>query len=158
MTTDVPVSFVFDGGTARDHRQLEAFYAQLWRANDTLEDAALRPVWSDDPDSVFFNTNGHTYTGIEDWFQIWAHYRDRLVAPVEGSSTQVRVTVRGDLAVITDAHRSRALRWIGSEAEPDYITDYMRATVVCLRENDAWKGIHAHYSSGRDGPRPDQVE
>ena len=99
MTTTQQISFVFDGGTPADRQHLETFYEQLWRANDTLEDETLRPVWSPDPGSVFFNTNGHTYRGLEDWFRIWAHYRTRLVAPVQGSSEQVRVTVRADMAV-----------------------------------------------------------
>lgn len=158
MTTTQQISFVFDGGTPADRQHLETFYEQLWRANDTLEDETLRPVWSPDPGSVFFNTNGHTYRGLEDWFRIWAHYRTRLVAPVQGSSEQVRVTVRADMAVIIDEHRSRALQWVGQGSEPDYITDYMRVTVVCLRQHDGWKGIHAHYSSGRDGPRPEAAK
>ena len=158
MTGNERISFVFDGGTPDDQQQLEAFYEQLWRANDSLGDETLRPVWSDDPSSVFFNTNGHTYHGLEDWFRIWAHYRNRLVAPVQGASKQVRVTVRADMAVIIDEHRSRALKWVAADAEPDYITDYMRATVVCLRENGGWRGMHAHYSSGRPGPRPETVK
>ena len=158
METNGEDLYSFVGGTTSDQQQLKAFYEQLWRANDSLKDDLLRPIWTDDPDGVFFNTNGHTYYGLDDWFQIWAHYRSRLVAPTPGSSAKVRMLIRGDMAVIIDDRRSRALRWVGGDAEPDYITGYMRATVVCLRVDGAWEGVHVHFSSGKDGLRPEQAE
>ena len=157
MTTSGKQDYVFDGGTPADQQQLQAFYEQVWRANDALDDATLRPVWTEDPQCVSFNTNGHTYYGIEEWFGLWAHYRTRLASSAPSSSKQVRVMVRGDMAVIIDDWRRRALQWIGQETEPDYVTSYMRITMVCLREDGEWKGMHVHYSSGKTGPRPEQT-
>ncbi len=47
---------------------------------------------------------------------------------------------------------------IGAEHQPDFLTDkpYIRATQVCLKEPDGWRVMHAHFSSGRRGKRPDQ--
>lgn len=66
--------------------------------------------------------------------------------------------VRGDMALITDDHVGRFWKWAGQETEPDFLTDkpYIRATQVCLRTHGRWQVVHAHFSSGRTGKRPDQ--
>ena len=61
-------------------------------------------------------------------------------------------------ALITDDHVGRFWKWAGQETEPDFLTDkpYIRATQVCLRTQGRWQVVHAHFSSGRTGKRPDQ--
>jgi hypothetical protein len=149
---------VFDGGTAEDHRRLLRLYYDFRLANDGLNDAALRKLWSAGPGHVFFNTNGHAYYGLDDWLRIWDHYRTRLELVKPGASGRIRITVRGDMALITDGEVGRYWRWRGQEEEPSFLVDkpYIRATQVCVKERGEWKVMHAHFSSGRPGLRPDQ--
>jgi hypothetical protein len=149
---------VFDGGAPEDRERLLRLYYEFRLANDGLDNEALRPLWSGDPGCVFFNTNGHAYHGIDDWLHIWDHYRTRLELVRPGGSGTIRITVRGDMALITDDHVGRYWRWRGREAEPSFLTDkpYIRATLVCLRDGGGWRAIHGHFSSGRTGKRPDQ--
>lgn len=149
---------VFDGGVAEDRERLLRLYYDFRLANDGLDNEALRGLWSDDPGCVFFNTNGHAYQGLDDWLHIWDHYRTRLELVRPGGSGTIRITVRGDMALITDDHVGRYWRWRGREEEPSFLIEkpYIRATVVCVREAGAWRTIHGHFSSGRTGRRPDQ--
>jgi hypothetical protein len=148
----------FDGGAAEDHERLLRLYYDFRLANDGLDNDALRKIWTRDPSSVFFNTNGHAYHGIDDWLHIWDHYRTRLELVRPGGSGAIRIAVRGDMALITDDRVGRYWRWMGQEDQPNFLIDrpYIRATVVCVRENGEWKAMHGHFSSGRTGKRPDQ--
>lgn len=150
---------IFDGGSEADRQQLLGLYDDFRRANDALDGAALRKVWSADPHTVFFNTNGHAYYGIDDWLKIWDHYRTRLELVKPGGSGAIRIVIRGDMALITDDHVGRFWKWIGQEGEPDFLIGkpYIRATMVCVREDERWMVVHAHFSSGNIGPRPDQA-
>jgi hypothetical protein len=148
---------VFDGGTPRDRDELAEFYHRLRRANDALDGDRLREIWSADRDAVFFNTNGHTYCGLEDWLEIWAFYGPLLKRGEPGATGRVRIVIREDLAVIIDDRARRSLQWPDDAPRPAFVTPYFRATVVCRRENGVWRGWHAHYSSGQVGPRPEQV-
>ena len=82
-----------------------------------------------------------------------------------GGSGTIRITVRGDLALITDDRVGRYWKWMGQEVEPTFLTDkpYIRATMGCLREGGAWKMMHAHFSraerqaAGPGRPRVGQV-
>ena len=80
---------VFDGGAPRDRDELVAFYHRLRRANDALDGAQLRKIWSLDAGGVFFNTNGHTYYGLDDWLKIWTFYGQRLTRGQPGSTGRV---------------------------------------------------------------------
>ena len=149
---------MFDGGTEKDRDELLALYYAFRLANDALDGEALRRVWSTAPEHVYFNTNGHAYRGLDDWLHIWDHYRTRLKLVRPGGSGEIRIVVRGEMALITDDHVGRFWRWAGSEEEPNFLIEkpYIRATQVCLREGGQWKVMHAHFSSGRSGLRPDQ--
>jgi ketosteroid isomerase-like protein len=149
---------IFDGGTQEDQDALLKLYYDLRLANDALDKQALRKVWSTDPGCIFFNTNGHAYHGIEDWDHIWDHYKTRLRLQKPGGSGTIRITIRGDMALVTDDDVGRYWEWTGAKQQPDFLVDkpYMRATQVCLKEKDGWRVIHAHFSSGRRGKRPDQ--
>jgi len=149
---------VFDGGAPGDRDELAAFYHRLRRANDALDGAQLRKIWSLDAGGVFFNTNGHTYYGLDDWLKIWTFYGPRLTRGQPGSTGRVQIVIRDDLAVIIDDRVGRSLQWRDDVQRPAFVTPYFRTTVVCRRENGVWKGWHAHYSSGQVGPRPEQVD
>jgi hypothetical protein len=149
---------VFDGGSAEDRAGLLRLYFDFRLANDALDNDALRNLWDPDPGHIFFNTNGHAYHGLEDWLGIWDHYRTRLQLVKPGGCGTIRITVRGDMAVITDDRVGRYWKWMGRELEPGFLTDkpYIRATMACVRGPGGWKMIHGHFSSGRTGRRPDQ--
>jgi hypothetical protein len=164
MTVQAPKGYepsappIFDGGAREDQDALLKLYYDLRLANDALDKKALRNVWSTDPECIFFNTNGHAYQGIEDWDHIWDHYKTRLRLVKPGGSGTIRITIRGDMALITDDDVGRYWDWTGNKERPDFLVDqpYIRATQVCLKEKDGWRAIHAHFSSGRRGKRPDQ--
>ena len=149
---------VFEGGSAEDRERLLKLYFDFRLANDGLNNEALRPLWTRDPASVFFNTNGHAYHGIDDWVHIWDHYRTRLMLVRPGGSGTIRITVRGEMALITDDRVGRYWRWMGREEQPNFLVEkpYIRATLVCVRDGGVWRAIHGHFSSGRPGLRPDQ--
>lgn len=149
---------VFDGGSEADRTELIAFYHRLRRANDLLDGGLLRAIWSPDPGGVFFNTNGHTYRGLEDWLEIWDFYGPRLARGEPGTTGHVTMMIRDDLAVIIDDRAGRSLQWPDTQPRPAFVTPYYRVTVVCRRESGVWKGLHAHYSSGQVGRRPEQVD
>jgi hypothetical protein len=149
---------IFDGGTEEDRDALLRVYYDFRLANDGLNNGALRKLWSPDPRHVFFNTNGHDYQGLEDWLNIWDHYRTRLQLVRPGGSGQIRILIRGDMALITDDHVGRYWKWIGAAEEPNFLIDkpYIRVTAVCLKQDGRWWMVHGHFSSGRTGKRPDQ--
>ncbi|MCW5749049.1 MAG: nuclear transport factor 2 family protein [Alphaproteobacteria bacterium] len=164
MTVEAPKGYepsappVFDGGAQADRDALLKLYYDFRLANDGLDNDKLRKVWSAAPQCVYFNTNGHAYHGIDDWLHIWDHYRTRLKLVKPGGSGTIRITIRGDMALITDDDVGRYWDWMGAQQKPDFLVDkpYIRATQVCLKEPEGWRVIHAHFSSGRRGQRPDQ--
>src|SRR5690606_36267536 len=97
----------FDGGSPEDQKAvLEAFEA-FWRANNTLDIPSLVKLWSDNPEYVFFNSNGFNYHGLEDWLGVWRYYGPRFRCVKEATLGRVRVMIRGDMAVVTDAGVNR---------------------------------------------------
>jgi hypothetical protein len=147
----------FDGGSEADRRELLELYWRFRIANDHLDSDALRPIWSENRDSVFFNTNGHAYYGADDFLKVWDHYRPRVRFKSPGGNGVIRAFIRGDLALLTDDHMGRDKEWIGDNAQPQFNDNpYVRVTLGCLRQNGSWKVIHAHWSPGRRGLRPDQ--
>jgi ketosteroid isomerase-like protein len=149
----------FDGGTDADREELLAIHNTFVAANDVLDNERLRSIWSPDPDTVFFNANGFNYYGLEDWLRVWDYYRPRLVVLQPSRTGHVRITIGADMALITDDWIARFRTWKGHEDEPNFnTTPYFRSTQVCRREAGGWKVIHAHFSSGQTGLRPDQEE
>lgn len=147
----------FDGGSANDRDHLLKLYYNYWVCNDVFDGEALAKIWDPAPENVFFNTNGHTYHGLKDWLHIWDHYRARMKIAKRGGTGAIRITIRGDMALITDEHMPRFWQWLDAE-QPDFLKSkpYCRATMVCLKEPKGWQTIHVHFSMGRPGPRPDQ--
>src|SRR5690348_13237098 len=77
LVVDVPAGYepvkppLLSGGSKADHEELLRLYYRFRVVNDALDGEALRELWSRDPANVFFNSNGHTYYGLEDWLKIW---------------------------------------------------------------------------------------
>src|SRR5579859_242351 len=150
---------MFSGGADSDHEQLLELYYRFRVVNDALDGTALRALWSADPESVFFNSNGHTYYGLDDWLKIWDYYRPRMHALKPGGSGQIRIVVRDGMALVIDDHsgHTRVREWTGVSSTPTIVENACsRVTLVCVRDNGIWKVIHAHFSVTRHGKRPDQ--
>ena len=144
-----------DGGTDADRRDLLAIHHGFLAANDPLDPDMLRKVWDDDTTRAFFNTNGHTYQGLDDWLKVWDYYRVRfrLIRPYGAGN--IRIIVRGDMAVVAADGVSRTKEWIGKPEETHNPKRY-RTTQVCVRKDGRWKVVHAHFSEQVEGLRPDQ--
>ena len=123
-------------------------------ANDPIDADMLREVWSDDPSNLFFNTNGYTYYGLDDWLRVWDYYRPRFKMLKPYTPGDVRGIVRGNMAAIVADYVGRNKTWIGSESSHN--PRYYRATQVVQRGPHGWRVIHAHFSEGNLGPRPEQ--
>lgn len=147
------------GGSEADQDQLLRLYYRFRVINDALDGEALRQVWSAAPENVFFNSNGHTYYGLDDWMKIWDYYRPRMEAVKPGGSGQIRIFARDEMAVIIDDHsgHTRVRRWAGASTTPTIVENACsRVTLVCIREKNDWKVMHAHFSVTRHERRPDQ--
>lgn len=146
----------FDGGSAADRAQLGQLYRDWLVANGQLDRQRLCEFWSDDPDNVFFNNNGYTYHGRDEWLALWSFLGERMIEAEPSTPSGVRIIVRGDMAAITEERGVRRWNWFAND-EPRYTpAPYTRSTLVCVREQGTWKVVHAHFSPGKEGPRPEQ--
>lgn len=147
----------FDGGTEEDRQELLAAFREFWIANDALDIPALKSLWRDRDDYVYFNSNGFTYTGFQDWLGIWRYYAPRFRVVEQVKLGNVKLIIRGDMAVITDdrvqVHREAVVDEpiLGRKITGRPI---MRGTMVYTREDGVWKVVHAHYSPNEVGERP----
>ena len=156
----MPNPITFDGGADADHKAILAAHDAYLHANATFDWPALKPIWSDDPTNVFFNMNGHTYVGLEHWGRLWQYYAQHKESGW-WEPFDVKVIVRGDMAVVT-CHRRTTTRWKPASTERPAAghedkSFVSRSTMVLLREEGDWKTVHAHFSEGRDTPRPGGV-
>ena len=150
----------FDGGSDADRAQvIDALHAYL-EANATFDWRALARIWSRDEKNVFFNMNGHTYLGLDQWTRLWQYYSER-VDTGWWEPYDINVLIRGDMALVT-CHRKTQRRWKGREEnrlaydvdKPSFIS---RSTMAMLKEPDGWKTVHVHFSQAATGPRPGNV-
>jgi len=158
MSTETKQTRVmWDGGSKADREQLIALHDRFFQSHDSSFDSeGLRTVWSADEGCVFFHSNGYTYHGLEDWLKAWNYYRPRLRLTKPSFARDLRIWIRGDMAVIIDDYIERHWDWHGGEPFPVHAagSPHFRATQVCIRERGQWKVMHAHFSSGYVGPRP----
>lgn len=146
----------YDGGTDEDRQALLDAFLAFWQANNHLDIPALRELWLDSPDSVYYNSNGFTYKGFDDWLGIWRYYAPRFRLVKEATLSDVRMIVRGDMAVVMDDGVNRLFEVTGEVAgRPIASHPVMRGTMVYLRFDEGWKCVHAHYSPAAiEGERP----
>ncbi|MBB3044707.1 nuclear transport factor 2 family protein [Nocardioides sp. LMS-CY] len=160
MSSDgkTPEKVTFDGGTEAEQQELLRAFQDFWTANDVLDIPRLKELWRDSDDYVYFNSNGFTYNGFQDWLGVWRYYGPRFDLIEPARLGNVKVMIRGDMAVLTDDR-------VQIHREPKnqgpilgrHITGrpVMRGTMVYTRESDGWKCVHAHYSpSELEGERP----
>lgn len=157
MTDTTEFDVHYDGGTEQERADvLEAFQA-FWRANNTLDIPALRKIWLDRDDTVYFNSNGFTYNGFQDWLGIWRYYGPRFRLVKEATLGDVHVIIRGEMAVVMDGAVDRLFEVTSDDVDGPPIASHpvMRATMVFLRTEGKWMCVHAHYSPAAiEGERP----
>ena len=160
MRKEMPESNLV-GGSRHDREQLLKLHADYIDANASFDRKKLDPIWSNAPEAVFFNLNGHTYRGAEHWKKLWAFYGKN----VKGSywtPYDIGGEIKGDMAVIW-CHRQSRRNWVGTGAKPPRDIHYQgqefmsRSTIVFHKENGQWRVIHAHFSEGGIGERPGGV-
>jgi hypothetical protein len=120
----------------------------------------LPPIWYVAKKNVFFNTNGHVYQGLADWFNIWDYYRPRMKMLDAARPGNVKIKVRGDLALVTDDRVTRTYEWLDErDGEPRFVrgNPLVRMTMVAERLDGSWKTVHVHFSERADGLRPDEA-
>jgi len=143
------------GGSADDRRRLLERMDEYLDANARFDWELLREIWSDAAEAVFFNLNGHTYKGREQWTRLWQYYKDN-VASGYWTPFDIGGVVNGDLAVIWCERHTRS-EWLGSEPRPSrpYGKDFVsRSTMVFRKEAGDWRVVHVHFSPASEAPRP----
>lgn len=148
----------YDGGTAEERKQIMELWDRFWPANDIFDNDVLIDTWDPDPFRVSFNSNGHTYYGLDDWLNIWNHYRPLFRNVLAGKTHDTRVTIREEMALLTDDYVSRTNEWVGEGETPSIVANpNIRTTMVVLKVDGIWKVAHLHFSSRASGPRPDEA-
>jgi ketosteroid isomerase-like protein len=143
------------GDTDRD--QVLAQHRAYLNANEKVDPQLLNGVWDEDPGNVYFNLNGHTYTGLAHWSRLWDYFSTRLEQIVPYTSYEQRVQIEGDIAWIT-ALRFGETRWVGSEPPPRPDGAVVsRSTEVLVRGAQGWQVVHTHFSRGSLAPRPGDI-
>ena len=150
---------VFDGGSEADRARVLELQQTYLDANASFDWPALQKIWSHDPSSVFFNMNGHTYVGLPYWTALWKYYRERIETG-QWEPYDIKVIIRGDMAVVT-CHRRTRRRWKGpaSERPPEHVDKSFisRSTMVMTKDDGDWKTVHVHFSEASPGARPGGV-
>jgi len=143
------------GGSPEDRQRiLERLEAYL-DANGRFDWETLQDIWSGAAEAVFFNLNGHTYVGREQWTRLWQYYKDNVRSGY-WQPFDIGGVVSDELAVVW-CHRHTRSEWVGGDAMPTrpYGTEFVsRSTMVFRKEDGDWRVVHAHFSPASSGPRP----
>lgn len=146
----------FDVDDEGDRDALLAVHHAFLVANEELVADEIREVWSSDPGTAFFNTNGFNYFGLDDWLALWDFYRPRFRRTAQYHGGRVWIWARGGLGVIAAENVARYKEWVG-EDEIAHNPPYYRSTQVCMKDDDdRWRVVHAHFSPQSEGLRPEQ--
>jgi ketosteroid isomerase-like protein len=148
------------GGTAQDRAAVLALLERYIDVNARFDWENLQPIFSAEPDAVFFNLNGHTYNDREHWTRLWKFYGANVQSSY-WTPYDIGGTVDGNLAVVW-CHRKTRRQWTGSEPPPrdlhyDNSEFVSRSTMVFRKEGGQWRVVHAHFSPADAGPRPGGV-
>src|SRR5213595_2365446 len=107
------------GGSARDRERVLKLHADYIDANARFDWQKLEPIWSEAPEAVFFNLNGHTYKGREHWFRLWKFYGQN-VASSYWTPFDIGGVVSDEVAVVW-CHRRTKRKWTGAAPPPQDI-------------------------------------
>lgn len=150
------IKVIRTGGTEQDEADLLDAFRAFWKANNTLDIPALKNIWLDSDDTVYFNSNGFNYFGFQDWLGIWRYYGPRFRLLKEAELSEVRMFVDGETAVVIDGGVDRLFEVDGEVDGPPIASHpVMRATMVYRKIDNQWWCVHAHYSPAAiEGSRP----
>jgi hypothetical protein len=149
------------GGSESDRRQLLKLLDDYLIVNAKIDwEPLLKNIWSQMPEAVFFNFNGHTYRGAQHWRKLWEYY-GKNVKGTYYSPFDIGGEVTDQMAVLW-CHRHGKRHWTTDETRPQPARQTFydgepfttRSTMVFHKENGEWRVIHAHFSLADAGPRP----
>jgi hypothetical protein len=147
------------GGSETDRRRVLERVHEYLDVNARFDWRRLPGLWSDAPEAVFFNLNGHTYKGIEHWTRLWQFYEPNVKSSY-WTPFDIGGVVSDELAVIW-CERHTQSEWVGSEPPPaarTYGTEFIsRSTMVFRKEGGDWRVVHVHFSPAATAPRPGGV-
>ncbi len=139
----------------KDRQEILRLHTVWLNANCGLHINGMREVFVGGDKFHGFNLNMHTYYQVDEWARLWEYLRDSHFSIEKVDSTDVRITVKGDLGWLAWEGQIKATMPDGS-AMPG--SDRIRGTEVYIREdaqgNPVWKMWHCHYSfAASDGVR-----
>lgn len=148
----------FLGGSESDRKVVLDKHQKYLEANAEFDWITLRDqLWSAADEGVFFNLNGHTYRGREQWVRLWQFYKDQLTSGF-WTPYDFGGVIADDLATVW-CHRKTVVAWSGNDPRPDgkAHTDrefISRSTMVFRKESGDWRVIHVHFSEHAETARP----
>jgi SnoaL-like domain len=147
------------GGTEADRRRVLERMHEYLEINGLFDWRKLPGLWSDAPEAVFFNLNGHTYKGIEHWTRLWQFYEPNVKSSY-WTPFDIGGLVSDALAVVW-CERHTQSDWVGKEPPPAgriYGNEFTsRSTMVFRKEKGDWRVVHVHFSPASTAPRPGGV-
>ncbi len=131
----------------KDRQEILRLHTVWLTANHGLHPEGMREAFVDGNKFYGFNLNTHTYHEVDEWARLWEYLRDTTHLSLEVKSTNVRITVKGDMGWLTWEGQVKAALPDGSDLSG---SGKMRGTEVYMREdaqgNPVWKMWHCHYS------------
>jgi hypothetical protein len=144
------------GGSEADRRRVLERMHEYLDINGRFDWHGLPGLWSDAPDAVFFNLNGHTYKGIAHWTRLWQFYEPNVKSSY-WAPFDIGGVVSDELAVVW-CERHTQSDWVGREPPPAgrlYGSEFTsRSTMVFRKEDGDWRVVHVHFSPAGTAPRP----
>jgi len=146
------------GGSEADRKIILDKHQKYLEANAEFDWVTLRDqLWSASPDATFFNLNGHTYVGRDQWVALWKFYKGQLTTGY-WTPYEIGGVVTGDMATVW-CHRKTQAAWVGSDPRPDGSAHddrqfVSRSTMVFQKEAGDWRVVHVHFSEHGTTPRP----
>jgi hypothetical protein len=148
-----------------DRREILAVSTKWWDANRNFSIAMMCEAFVGGDKFHGFNLNGHTYSTIDEWVQLW-EYLGHVMTPLSESGSgepamaeprDLRLIIRGDMAFLTAESTFTVKVLPSSDSEsamlsgPDSVMRIpFRTTEVFVREdhegNPVWKMWHFHCS------------
>ena len=151
---------VLCGGTESDRVEILRLHDDYIDANTRYDWEKLRPIFSPSDRATFFNLNGFTYAGRDQWIRLWKYYATQ-VSSTHWTPYDFGGEIGATIAVVWCQRTSRR-SWVGADKPvKDFNYDdksfMTRSTMVFHKEGDAWRVVHAHFSKGEEGARPGGV-
>src|SRR5881409_2101999 len=83
----------------KDRQEILRLHTVWLNANCGLHINGMREVFVGGDKFHGFNLNMHTYYQVDEWARLWEYLRDSHFSIEKVDSTDVRITVKGDLVI-----------------------------------------------------------